>query len=217
LIDARFVLLGAVFNLAGTQSYLRATLKGEVRPNRVTWILWSVIPLMAFSAEVSSGVGLPALMTLMVGVGPLLVLLASFIGRKSAWQLTGLDLVCGGLSVAGLIAWQVSGTSNLAIIFSIAADALAAMPTIAKSLREPASENCQIYFYSAASALITLLTIKTWDLSNCGFPLYILFVATLIGILVKFEIGTGLRWARDSVKLTPGRMGLKRQHSGHAE
>jgi hypothetical protein len=125
MIDQRFVILGAVLNLIGSTSYLIDTIKGKTRPNRISWLLWATAPLIAFSAELDRGVGLPALMTFMAGFCPLLIFLGSFVNRKSSWKLTRLDVACGLLSVVGLILWQISGSGNVAIVFSILADGLA--------------------------------------------------------------------------------------------
>ncbi len=190
MIDERFVIVAAVLNLIGSLSYLKDTIKGKTRPNRVSWFLWAAAPLIAFSAELNHGVGLPALMTFMVGFGPLLIFLGSFVNRKASWKLTKLDMVCGALSILGLILWQVTGSGYLAILFSILADGLAGVPTIVKSYKEPESENWHVFFFGAVSAAITLLAIDTWDLAHYGFPLYIFAICVLLAVLIKFKIGT---------------------------
>ena len=125
MLDPHFVILGAALQLIGVISYIRDTFKGKAKPNRVSWFLWALGPLIAFGAELDHGVGLVALMTFTVGFGPLLILLASFLNRKSAWKLTRLDIVCGVLSVGGLILWAITGSGYTAILFSLLADALA--------------------------------------------------------------------------------------------
>ncbi|EDK72752.1 conserved hypothetical protein [candidate division TM7 genomosp. GTL1] len=198
MIDEKFVILGAFLNLIGSLSYVRDTLKGKTQPNRVSWFLWAAAPLIAFSAEINNGVGLPALMTFMVGFGPLMVFLASFVNRKSSWKLTHLDIICGVLSVVGLILWQVTGSGYVAIIFSILADGIAAVPTIVKSYRQPESESWLAFFFGAISAVITLFTIDTWDFAHYGFPIYIFIVCTLLVILIKFRVGTKRKLAVDA-------------------
>ena len=48
---------------AGAAVYLRDTLRGTTQPNRVTWLLWAVAPLLAAAVEFNEGVGLRALPT----------------------------------------------------------------------------------------------------------------------------------------------------------
>lgn len=189
MISEKFVIIAALLNLWGSLGYAYLTVKGKVKPNRVTFSLWALAPLVAFGAELDEGVGLLALMTFMVGFGPLLVLIASFLNKKSYWQLTNFDYTCGGLSLLGLSLWAITGEGNLAIGFAILADGLAALPTILKSYKAPHTESYSLYFLSMLGAGITILTIDKWTFAHYGFPVYIFVVCATIASLVKFELG----------------------------
>jgi hypothetical protein len=132
-------------------------------------------------------------MTFEVGFLPLTIFIASFFNKNARWKLTRFDLTCGVLSLIGLILWYITSSGNVAIVFSILADALAALPTLVKSFNFPETETSWTYFTSTLSAAITLLTVKVWDLANAGFPLYILIVTLLISVLVQFKIGKVFR------------------------
>jgi hypothetical protein len=192
MINKNFVILGAILSLIGGISYLLDTIRGKTKPNRVSWLLWALAPMIAFSAELKQGVGLQSLMTFMVGFNPLLIFLASFVNRKAKWKLAKLDLVCGALSVIGIILWRTTGSGNLAIFFSIVADALAGVPTIIKSYLEPGTESYKVFMFGAIIAGITLLAIDNWSFANWGFPLYILAICLLLVVLIRFEVG--IRW-----------------------
>jgi hypothetical protein len=192
MLDPKFVILGAGFNLIGSISYVIATLQGKTVPNRVTWLLWALAPLIAFSAELDKGVGLQALMTFMVGFGPAMVFIASFINSKSVWKLTTFDFMCGGLSLAGLVLWLVTQEGNIAIGLSILADLLAALPTVVKAYKAPETENWHIFLFGAISAGITLLTIDSWDFAHYGFPLYIFLICVGLFVLIKTKLGQKL-------------------------
>ena len=189
MINQNFVIVGAIIASIGNVSYLIDTIKGRVKPNRVSFLLWSLAPMIAFVAEVGQGVGLQSLMTFIVGFLPLTVFIASFLNKNAEWKLTRFDLACGVLSVIGLLFWYLTSSGNVAIVFSILADALAALPTIVKAFNFPETESAWPYFSGALSAAITLLTVKVWDLANAGFPLYILLVTLLITVLVRFKPG----------------------------
>lgn len=184
MLDPKFVILGASLNLVGSLSYVVATLRGQTKPNRVTWFLWALAPLIAFSAEINEGVGLQALMTFMVGFGPLMIFLASFVNRQSTWELTKFDFVCGGLSVIGLVLWLIVDNANIAILFSIVADALAGLPTIRKSYKAPHTESIYVFILASVSAVITLLTIDNWTFAHWAFPAYIFVICTVTAALI---------------------------------
>lgn len=191
MLDERFVIIGAVFVLIASSGYAIETLKGTTQPNRVSWFIWMLAPFVAFSAEIVDGVGLRSLTTLVAGLGPLLVLVASFANRRSYWKISHLDVVCGGLSVLALLLWKITNTGDVAIAFSIATDVLAAVPTIIKSYRCPQSESYVTYLCSALSAGITLLTVSQFTFSNVGFPTGILIIGTALTVLIRFPHSFG--------------------------
>ena len=78
MINVNWIFLGTAIGALGTAVYLRDTLRGTTKPNRVTWLLWAFAPLLAAAVELDDGVGLRALPTFMIGFMPLLVFVGSF-------------------------------------------------------------------------------------------------------------------------------------------
>ena len=111
MLDVHFVILGAAIGSVGLFAYIRDTLRGDTQPNRVSWLLWAIAPLIAFAVEIHEGVGLQSLMTFTVGSGPLLVFIASFRSAGAVWKIGPLDYVCGLLSAAGLAVWLPASPS----------------------------------------------------------------------------------------------------------
>jgi hypothetical protein len=186
MIDSRFAILAALITVTGNAIYARNTIRGKTQPNRVTWMMWTVAPLIAFAAEVSQHVGLDSILTLAVGVGPLLVVIASFLDPKAYARITPADALCGALSVVALAAWAVTGTGDVAILFSILSDFFGAVPTLRKAYSEPHTESAIAFIGSGTAGAITLLTIKPheWGFATFGFPAYIFLAGTTIAALV---------------------------------
>ena len=189
MISEKFIILGTLIALWASLGYIFETVKGRVKPNRVTFFLWALAPLVAFSAQIGKGVGPQAILTFMAGFGPLMIFIASFVNKKSAWKLGKFDFVCGGLSILGLIVWLLTSEGNIAIALSIGADGLAALPTFVKAYKAPQTEQAFFWFLYIISASITLLTIDNWTFANYGFVFYVLLVCTIMTVLVKFELG----------------------------
>jgi len=82
MLHPNFVFLGIFINFLGALIYIRDTLKGKIQPNKISWGIWAVAPLIAFAAEVKQGVGVQSLATFMVGFTPLLIFIASFFNKK---------------------------------------------------------------------------------------------------------------------------------------
>ena len=192
MLNQNFIFIGTVIGAIGVIAYLVDTVKGKVKPNRVSFLLWSIAPLIAFAAQIKQGVGLESLMTFSTGFLPLTVFIASFVNKKAEWKLTKFDLFCGVLSIVGLVLWLITKVGNVAIAFSILADGLAALPTIIKAYKYPDTEIAWPWIATSFGVILTLLTINTLTFANSGFIIYILIVNTLIFSLVQFRIGEKL-------------------------
>ncbi|MHB8220618.1 MAG: hypothetical protein ACYDHU_09920 [Acidimicrobiales bacterium] len=193
MLNVHFVIAGAVIGLAGSAGYAVDTIRGRTQPNRVTWLLWGAVPLLAFAVELRSGVGLRAVMALSVGLGPLAVFAASFVNRSSVWRIGRLDYACGALSVAGIAVWLATSDGLAALCAAIAADALAGVPTLVKSWRSPESESAVAYWGSLANAAVTLLTVTTITAAEVAFPLYIVVITGVELVLVAGRLGPRVR------------------------
>ena len=192
MLHPNFVIVGTLIGAAGSLAYLIDTVKGKVRPNRVSFLLWSIAPFIAFAAQIKQGVGLESLMTFSTGFLPLTTFIASFVNKKAEWKLTTFDLICGALSMIGLILWLITKVGNVAIFFSIVADGLAAVPTIVKAYKYPDTEIAWPWLATDFGVVLTLLTLNEWTFANSAFIVYIFIVDTLIFSLVQFRIGEKL-------------------------
>jgi hypothetical protein len=196
MISVNFVYVGAAIGVCGTSVYLRDTLRGTTQPNRVTWLLWAVAPLLATAVEFRAGVGVRTLTTFVIGFMPLLVFAASFHNPAAVWKIRRLDYVCGAMSLAGTAAWLVTQNGVVAIVAAMAADFLAGIPTLMKSWSNPGSETATSYIGAVANSGILLLTVNHWTTDVVAFPLLIVCVASVETVLVGLKPGPRLADAR---------------------
>lgn len=193
MLNPNFVIVGTLIGAVGSIGYLIDTVKGNVRPNRVSFLLWSIVPCIAFAAQLNEGVGMESLMTLSTGLLPLMIFFASFVNKKSEWKSTQFDVICGVLSFLGMILWLVTKVGNIAIAFSILADGLAAIPTIVKAYKYPDTETAWPWITTPVGIVVTLMTLTEFTFANSSFIIYVLILNTLIFSLVQFRIGEKLR------------------------
>ena len=193
MLHRNFIIVGTLIGALGSVAYLTDTVKGKVKPNRVSFLLWSIVPFIAFFAQIKQGVGLVALMTFSAGFLPFTVFIASFLNKQAEWKLTWFDLMCGILSLVGVVLWMITKVGNIAIFFSIVADSFAAVPTVVKAYKYPDTEIAWPWIATVVGVILTLLTITTFTFANSGFILYILVVNMLIYVLVQFRLGEKLQ------------------------
>ncbi|MBD0690872.1 hypothetical protein [Streptomyces sp. CBMA123] len=175
----------AVLNVCGSGVYALRTLRGSVRPNPVTWLLWTLAPGVAFAAQVAHHAGLSAITTLSVGLGPLLVCLCALSRPElRSTRPPPAELCCAGLCVGALVGWWLTADPDTALALSILADGCAALPTVVKCYRYPETEERTAYTLMAVSAAVTLLTLSAWTFAAAGFSCYLVALyATLLVLL----------------------------------
>jgi hypothetical protein len=160
-------------------------LKGHAKPNRVTWLMWTVAPLIAFAAAVSNGTGLAAVPVFMAGFSPLLILTSSFALKQAYWKLSRLDYACGILSAMAIVFWAGTKNPNIAIVFSILSDALASVPTLIKGWHYPETESSWPYLIGVFSAFTSFLAITAWTFSQYAFPAYLIVMNLLLVLSIN--------------------------------
>lgn len=178
-----FALLGALVASAGGFVYLYETIRGTAKPNRVTWLLWGVFPIIIFVAQRVQGVQGVSWATFVSGIMPLIVVGASFFNRKAYWQSQRLDYACMVLGFVGIVLWGITKAPNTAIVFSMLADFAAGFPTLKKSYTHPATESWTAYAVSALGFVISLLAVHVWTFANFAFVLYLAVVNTILALL----------------------------------
>ena len=183
-MHAAFAIAGAVINFVGGLSYVRAILKGEATPNRVTWFLWAFVPLIAGAAQWQSGVGISTLVVLSVGAGPACVVLASFIAGSGSWQLGPFDYVCGACSLAALALWALTGDPVTAIVLSILGDATAALPTLRKAWLAPATEARSTYLISFVGMVIGIFSVQAPTFAAYAFNAYLVLASSTLVLIL---------------------------------
>lgn len=174
------VFAGVAAQLVGISYYVRETLRGNTKPNRVTWLMWAAAPMIGALAAFADGVRWPALPVFMAGFGPLLVFISSFVNPKAYWRLERFDYLCGISSVLALIFWGVTREPAIAILFAIASDGFAAVPTLAKLWRFPETETVHPYVTGLFASLTSIAAITVWGFSAYAFPVYLMTINILL-------------------------------------
>ena len=166
------VIVSALLLLWGGYAYLRDTLAGRTKPNRVTWFLWALAPLVSFGAAFSADAHNWASVRVLVGgVVPAVIFLGSFVNKNSYWRLARFDWLCGGLSLTALLFWQFANSPLIAVLLATAANAFASIPTFIKAWNFPETETRLIFITSFLSAILIIPAIPVWTIANSAFQI----------------------------------------------
>ena len=188
-MHALFAISGSIINFVACLNYVRAILKGEATPNRVTWFLWALVPLIAAAAQLRAGVGISTLVVLSVGLGPACVVLASFVRGSGSWSLGPFDYACGACALAALALWAVTGEPVTAIALSILGDFAAALPTLRKAWLEPETENRSTYLISLAGMILGIFSVTQATFAGYAFNAYLVAASAALVLILYLPRG----------------------------
>ena len=182
------VVVSVLLMVWGAYDYLRDTLAGKTKPNRVSWSLWALAPLISLGAAFDADADVRASIRVLVGgIVPAVIFLASFINKNSYWRLGRFDWLCGGLSLAALVFWQLADSPLVAVLLATAANTLATIPTLVKAWNYPETESRLIFITSFISAILIIPAIPVWTIANSAFQIGLMLTtgALLVAIYRK--------------------------------
>ena len=180
-----FAIIGAIIGSLGGFYYLYATLAGQAQPNRITWLLWGLFPMVIFVAQRAQGVQGLSWTSFAAGFMPLLIVAASFFNKKAYWRSEPRDYGLMAAACLGLLLWALTHRPNLAILFSLLADLLAGLPTLIKAYRHPRSESWIAYAISTFGFGISLLSVQACTFASTAFVAYLFILNGAVAVLAS--------------------------------
>ncbi len=151
-------------------------------PNRVSYFIWCGLSIINYFAYKASGeketLWLPFIGIFTSGT----IFLLSFKWGEKVWY--PVDKYCLGLGLLALVGWWFVG-ALAAIIIIVVADALAVIPTVAKIVRNPFSENIPGWSCGLFAAIANIFAIKDLTWANGIYNGYMLcsFLSILIPLI----------------------------------
>jgi hypothetical protein len=177
-IELIFGVSALVVNLIGYVPYFRGIFRGEVKPQRITWGIWTILTSIAFVNQVANGGGWSSLFFGSTTLLVVLVFLSSFkygVGGKSK-----LDI---GVLIAAtvlLVAWIITKNTTTSTYIAIAIDAIGALPTIIKAYKQPETEAYLQWFMAALAGMFSFLAVGGSGFVLYAYPLYVIIFNALI-------------------------------------
>ena len=175
MLPQYFIYISVLTSLYAGYFYIRDTLKGETKPNRVSWFIWFLVPMIVCLVQWDNGSKMAFLPIFMSGFIPLLVIIVSFWNPNAYWKLGKIDYICLALSLLAILSWLYFKTGVPATLFAILADGLAFIPTFIKSWRAPSTETAAPYYSGIFNGFVSAGTSSVSTFSAIGFAIYLIF------------------------------------------
>jgi hypothetical protein len=169
--------------------YYSSILRGETRPNRVTWLIWTLTGFLLEGSYFVGGARDTNWVAIVYVIAPLIVLLLSI--KYGTGGTSYFDLVSLCLSLVGIFFW-IMLTSFAGLILFLLSDLFAALPTIKKCFRE--SEDVFAWILTASASILNIFAVETWEIQIYIYPIYAsaLYLSILALVIRRNYLPCGL-------------------------
>ena len=170
-----------MLSLGANVPYIIEIVKGQVKPERISWFLWTLLGLTYyFSALFAEGA---TLFTFGELIGPVIILVLSLkfgVGGRSRFDLISLAVAL----IAFALLFIVEGVL-LGLLLALIVDGIGAMLTIRKLLIDPSSESKWFWGIGAVSGTLAIISLENYNVETLLFPVYVVILSTFVFIKAK--------------------------------
>lgn len=179
-----FGYISAALSVLMVAPYIRDILKKKTKPERASWLIWTVLGLIAFFSQLAKGATDSLWLTAGQTLAVLLVFLLSI--KYGSGGLDSRNIKALAAAVVCLIIWYLTQEAFFALCIVIVIDSIGTFLTLIKSYREPESETISTWFMSGSSGIFGMLAVGTLNPVLLLYPLYIVVAnyAVVAAILI---------------------------------
>ena len=160
--------------------YIWAIVNGQTVPSPVSWAIWASVNTLALLAMKKEKATSGQLTGAVVGAW-IIAVLALVFGKTTMGSIEWISIAG---AVTGIVLWQQTGNTVLAIICSQIAIFVGAIPTFVGAYTSPSQEDPITWSIWFVSCICALFAIKKWNLANALQPLTFTTIETVMVILV---------------------------------
>ena len=173
MFDYKLVLsgIGVIIGLLGYLLYIRDTIRYNTRPHLFSWLIWTILELIALGIQITEGAGIGAAVSGVSALGCFVVMLLAI--KKGEKSFPVIDWIFLASSLGALILWLVADQPVAATILIVTTDIFAFAPTFRKAYTRPHEETLLEYAAAGAKFVFGLGALRTYSLTTWLYPLYL--------------------------------------------
>lgn len=166
--------------------YIANVLRGKTRPERAGWFIWFVLGAVMFAAQLAKGGNQSLWIILVHIVGNGLIFLLSFkfgseagFSKRDKWTLA--------VAAGGIALWAITREPTLALLVSIAVDALGAALITIKAYKKPYEETLVTWVLGTVAGVCSILAVQNPASVLIIYPIYAALNSGVIVFAVVFS------------------------------
>lgn len=154
--------------MTGYSFYLRDIFRNNTKPHAFSWLLWGIMEIIAFAAQVVKHGGPGAWVT---GASSIITLFIFTLAlTKGTRDFTRFDWIALFASLGGILLWWLTKDPTLSVILIATADAIAFTPTFRKGFNKPFEETLVEYSLSMVKHLIGISALQSFSIATWFYP-----------------------------------------------
>lgn len=166
-----FGVLAGVLSALCYPPYISAILKGKAKPERASWLIWTVLTAMGFFSQLAVGATHSLWLPGVQGVGVVIVLMLSIkYGYGGLMRRDVMTLIAAGIT---LLLWYFTKNATIAVYLVVLIDGMGAWLTVAKAYEHPETETMITWALSGTGGVCALIAVQSWNPELLSYPLYI--------------------------------------------
>jgi hypothetical protein len=146
-----------ILNFIGYVPYIGGILKHVVKPQRMTWGIWTILTTIAAVNQIQNGGSFSSLFFASTAILVTITFLLSL--RYGMGGASKLDLVCLCLSLILFAYWVIEKDTRISTLIAVAIDLIAATPTVVKTYKKPETEIYTQWVLAAVGGLLSILAV----------------------------------------------------------
>ncbi len=175
-------LLAGLVAIADAVPYIRDMRRGTTRPHRGTWLVWSVLAVVACASTAAEGVTWSLVMVATQAVLTTLILVLAV--RRGLGGTAPADLLMIAVAAVGVAAWLAAGEPLVAIVGVIVADLAGALMMLPKTWRDPRSETLSTFALASLSGALAVGAVGSFEPALLLFPAWYCLVNGAIALVI---------------------------------
>lgn len=177
-----FGYISAILMILSVIPYIRSILKGKTKPHRMTWLIWSILTIIALFSQWAKGGTWSLLLTAGDAIAIIIVFIFSF--KYGVYGFRKIDIVSLVGAGASLLLWYFTKEPAFALFLIILVDLIGASLTVVKAWHNPETENWVGWAICAVGGFLGFLAVGELNFILLSYPIYICFINLVMAIII---------------------------------
>jgi hypothetical protein len=172
--------------LAAFLPYIRAILRGAVRPHVFSWVIWSITTFVVFLAQLADRGGAGAWPT---GVSACITIFIALLAwrKRADISISATDWLFFLAAMSAVPFWTLTADPLWAVVVLTTVDVLGFGPTLRKAWHLPHSESLLFFGLFTVRSLIAIAALENYTLTTVLFPAVIAAACSVLMAAVLYR------------------------------